>query len=97
MLFSMAAPSIDTIYDTLIDYADFEEVASVSRAKTFVTAAKRYLLAAPSNQSDQGSSMALSVAQIENILKRALDFISTNDTSTSASRVSFLSAGRGFR
>jgi hypothetical protein len=93
----MVAPSLDEIYESLIDYADFEEVGSVSRAQTFATAAKRYILASPSAQSDQGSSATLSVAQIEALLHRALNFISTNSTAANNARVSFLGPGEYFR
>jgi len=93
----MACIPLETIYDEIIEFADFEEVASVARARSFVTAAKRYLIAAPMSQNDQGSSITLSVAQIENMMKRALDFIATKDTSSSYARVSFLSVGSFFR
>lgn len=89
----MAAPTITEIFDEMIDFADFEEAASVSRAKGFVTAAKRYLLAAPQSQADQGSSMTLSVSQIENLLKRAIDYTAAH----SVERVSFLNVGAKFR
>lgn len=95
----MAAPTISEIFDTLIDYADFEEVGSVERARTFASAAKRYLLAVPQSQGDQGSSMSMSVQQIENILSRALKYIANSVATTSASSgsVSFLGVGAGFR
>lgn len=95
----MAAPTIAQIYDTLIDYADFEEVGSVERARTFASAAKRYLLAVPQSQGDQGSSMSLSSAQIENILSRALKYIANSVAIATASsgNVSFLGVSSGFR
>jgi hypothetical protein len=93
----MAAPTIDEIYETVVDYADFEEVGSLSRAKTFITAAKRFLIANPASQGDQGSSISMSVTQIENLLKRAMDYVSATDTSSANSRVTHLHVGRGFR
>lgn len=87
----MPIPTIDEIYESLVDYADFEEVASLSRAKAFITAAKRYLIAAPQSQSDQGSSVTLSVAQIEAMLHRAEEFVAGQ------SGVRFLGVGSYFR
>ncbi len=90
--------SIDDALDTLIENADFEEAESVSRAKTFVTAAKRYLILAPQAQSDQGSSLTLSVDQIHSMLKRAQLYVRQQQTTTASNtRVRFLSAGEGFR
>lgn len=91
--------TVDEVIDDLIDYADFESVGSVSRAQTFVTAAKRFLILSPQQQSDQGSSLTMSVAQIEKMMHRAQQFIDQKSTVTSAasSRVRFLSASEGFR
>lgn len=88
---------LETIYKTAMENADFEEVRSVDRAHAFVTAAKRYLFAAPMSQNDQGSSVTINTAQIENLMKRALDFIAAADTSASYARVSFLGVGCNFR
>jgi hypothetical protein len=87
--------TIDEVIDTLLDNADFEEADSVSKAQTFATAAKRFFILTPSSQSDQGSSMAISATQIENLLNRALTYIAANRTSPSTVR--FLSVSEGFR
>lgn len=89
--------TVDEVLDDLIDNADFEEVSSVAKARTFATAAKRFLILNPQAQSDQGSSLTMSVAQVENLLKRAQLYISQTTASTSAGAVRFLSASQGFR
>ena len=89
------AATIDEVIDTLLDNADFEEADSVSKAQVFATAAKRFFILTPSSQSDQGSSMAISATQIENLLNRALTYIAANRTSPSTVR--FLSVSEGFR
>jgi hypothetical protein len=89
------AATIDEVIDTLLDNADFEESSSVSKAQSFATAAKRYFILTPSSQSDQQSSMSISVQQIENLMNRALEFIAANRTSTGV--VQFLSVSEGFR
>jgi hypothetical protein len=89
------AATIDEVIDALLDNADFEAAQSVSKANLFVSAAVRYFILTPQSQSDQGSSMAISVAQIENLMNRARNFISANQTPSSAVR--FLSVSGGFR
>lgn len=94
----MAAASLDTILDNLNDYADYEEVASVSRAKSFITAAKRFLQL-PSSQSDQGSSLGYTHASVEKMLQHARAYVAANDTvsNTRNARVRFFSVGSDYR
>ena len=89
------AATIDEVIDALLDNADFEESFSVSKAQLFATAAKRFLILSPQSQSDQGSSLTMSPATIENLMNRALEFIAVNRTPTGAVR--FLSVSEGFR
>jgi hypothetical protein len=91
----MAAATIDEVIDSLIDNADFEEVASVAKASAFVTAANRFFILSPESQADQGSMMRISAQQIENLLRRAQQFVAVN--SGGAPRVRFFSASEGFR
>lgn len=93
----MSAPTIDEIIDDVLDNADFEEESSVSRARAFITAAKRYMLISPQSQTDQGSSMTMSVAQIESMVRRAQQFVDVKSTAAATSQVRFLSASEGFR
>lgn len=88
--------SVDEILDDLLDNADFEEQASVSRAQKFVTAANRFLLLTPQQQQDQGSSIQMPLDKVENMLRRAQQFIEVK-SSTASSNVRFLSAAEGFR
>lgn len=83
------------VQNLVLEYADFEEVNSVSRAKLFVTNAKRWLILCPESSSNQSSSMSISKATVMDLLKRAQEFISANDAS--ASRVRFLGVGTRFR
>ena len=83
----------------LIDYADFEEVGSVSRARSFITAAKRWLILRAESASNQSSSLSIGKSFVETMLKRAQDFVAANDTVAGGGRgsVRFLGAGRSFR
>lgn len=89
------AATIDEVIDALLDNADFEAARSVSKANAFATAATRYFILTPQSQSDQGSSMAISVAQIDNLLNRARNFIAANQSPASAVR--FISVSGDFR
>ena len=79
----------------LLDYADFEEVASVARARSFVTAANRWLILKAESASNQSSSMSISKQFVSDMLKRAQAFVSAN--ASSAGNVSFLQPGGFFR
>jgi len=87
--------AIADIETDLLTYADFEEVASVSRARLFVTAANRWLILRPDSASNQGSSLSIGKTFVESMLKRAQNYIAANATGTAGS-VKFLSA-RNFR
>jgi hypothetical protein len=83
----------------LLDYADFEEVASVSRAKLFITAAKRWLILRADSASNQSSSMTIGKSFVESMMKRAQDYVAANATTGGggSGRVRFLGAGLNFR
>jgi hypothetical protein len=91
----MAAATLSEILDALNDYADYEEVGSVSRARSYVTAARRFLQL-PSSQSDQGSAMGYTPQSIQNEIAQARAFIDAQ-ASASGGAVSFLTAREGFR
>ncbi len=87
---------IADIESDLLDYADFEEVASVQRAKLFITAAKRWLILRPDSASNQSSSLSVGKSFVETMLKRAQDYVAANQTLAGGGRgsVRFLSAAR---
>ena len=92
------AATIDEVIDDLLDNADFEQADSVAKARTFITAANRYFILTPASQSDQGSSLAMGLAQIQSLLNRATAFVKQSSTSTAAtSHVRFLTFSEGFR
>ena len=82
---------IADIESDLLEYSDFEEVASVSRAKLFVTAAKRWLILRPASASNQSSSLSMGRAEIQAMLSRAQQY------ATTAGGVRFLGVGSQFR
>ena len=91
------AATVDEILNALLDYADYEEVGSVSRARTYLTACRRFL-SLPANQSDQGSSLGYTPQYVQSELDFARRYIAANDTgSTGSSSVRFLSVSEGFR
>ena len=95
-MWNMAA-TLTEILDALNDYSDFEEVGSVARARSFITAARRFL-ALPSNESDQGSSMGYSPQLVQQELAYARQYVRANQEATAGtSQVRFLSAAEGFR
>lgn len=95
----MATYTIATIEADLLEYADFEEVSSVSRARLFITSAKRWLILRADSAASQSQSMTIGKAFVENMLKRAQDYVSANaDTSSGAiGGVRFLGVGGSFR
>ena len=90
---------IADIESDLLDYADFEEVGSVARARLFVTAAKRWLVLSADSASNQSSSMTIGKSFVEKMLMQAREYVAANATTSSgaSSRVRFLGAGVNFR
>jgi hypothetical protein len=87
-----------TVEEDLVEYSDFEEVASVSRAKSFITAAKRWMILCAAQASNQGSSLSRSKAEVMQMLARAHSFVSASEASSSASsRVRYFGISQGFR
>lgn len=93
------AATIDEIVDDLLDSADFEEVSSVGKARTFVTAATRFLLLSPQSQSDQSSSLTMDTATIKDLLNLARLFVSQNEEATTgrSSSVRVIAPSGSFR
>lgn len=89
----MAAATVDEIIDALNSYSDYEEVGSVSRARSYITAARRFL-ALPSTSSEQGSAMGYTPQLIRDEMAIARSFIAAND---GPSQVRFLGVEYGFR
>ena len=82
----------------LLEYADFEEVASVSRARQFITAAKRWLILRADSASNQSSSLSIGKQYVADMLTRANAYVSANDTTSSVGgRTRFLHVGSQFR
>lgn len=83
----------------LLDYADFEEVGSVARARLFITAAKRWLILRADSASNQSSSLTIGKSFVESMMKRATEYVAANATTPGggSSRVRFLGAGYNFR
>ena len=85
------AVDIEEITDDLSDYADYEEVGSVARARKYITAAKRFLQH-PISESDQASSHSFDPASIREELVHARAYVRAN-----ARRGSNVSGGAGVK
>lgn len=94
----MAAATLTQILDDLNDYSDYEEVGSVSRARSYVTAARRFLQL-PSSSSEQGSSSGYTPQLIQEEIRLARAYIRANDTNVNSgnSQVRVLGIAEGFR
>lgn len=86
--------NIADIEADLLDYADFEEVGSVARARSFVTAANRWLIGRAESASNQSSSLSIGKNYVDNMLKRAQAYVAQN---ASTGRALFLQPGEFFR
>lgn len=62
----------------LLDYANFEEVLNVARAKSFVTAANRWLILRSESASSNSQSMSISKQYVNEMKARAQAFIAAN-------------------
>ena len=84
---------IADIETDLLTYADFEEVASVARAKLFITAAKRWLILRADSASSNSQSMSIGKQYVADMLTRAQAYVSANDTTAASGRTRFLHLG----
>lgn len=91
--------SITDIENDLLEYSDYDMAGSVSRAKLYVVAARRWLALIAGSASNQSSSMQRNVAQVEKNLTHAIAFVAQNDSGNAAkSRVRFFDVNNsGFR
>lgn len=83
----------------LLDYADFEEVSSVARARLFITAAKRWLILRADSAANAGSSLTIGKSFVDSMMRRATEYVAANATTAGggSSRVRFLGTGSSFR
>ena len=86
------AATFDEAVDAYLNNADFEESASLSKARAFITACVRLSVLLPSSASDQGSSQAFDIADIRANKERAQVFVSAN---AQGSSVRFLDVNTG--
>jgi len=89
----MAAATLEEILDALNDYSDYDEVGSVERARSFVTAARRFLQL-PSSSAEQGSSLGYSPQLIQAEIATARAYIAANAAGEGSVR--FLTINRGY-
>ena len=94
----MALVIADIEFD-LLTYADFEEVGSVSRAKLFITSAKRWLILRAESASNQSSSMSVGKSFVDSMLQRAQSYVAANAKTAAGGTggVRFLGVGGSFR
>jgi hypothetical protein len=92
----MAAASLDDILDDLNDYSDYEELDSLARAKTFLTAARRFLQI-PSSQSHNSASHAYNQASVQEMVRHARLFIAQKQSQAASGGVRNLGIGSDFR
>lgn len=90
---------IADIESDLLTYANFEQVSSVSRARLFITAAKRWLILRAESASNQSSSLSIGKSFVQDMLVRAQDYVAANATTSSGAvgGVRFIGVGSNFR
>lgn len=91
--------SISTYEANLVEYADFEEAGSVARAKLFITNAKRWLILRAESASNQSSSLSIGKSYVQEMMRRAQDYVAANASTASGGQggVRFLGVGSNFR
>lgn len=94
----MATHTLESVEASLLDYSDFEEVGSVSRAKSLITAANRWLVLSPQSSSNAGSSLSFDTDGVKELRRRAQQYVAANATTNGASdSVRHLSICEDFR
>jgi hypothetical protein len=94
---SLSSASTDQeVWDAYDDNASYAEDASVSKAKSFVTACRILLRRRPTNMTVDGSTVAFSATSIERELEDAQHWLAQNNTSVNGGSVRYLDF-RGLR
>jgi hypothetical protein len=91
------AATTDEILDAFSDNADYEETQSLPKARAFITACVRLIGVIPQSQSDQGSSIAYSIPQVQALMQRAQNWIVANQTAAGGRVACYSVNGGGFR
>ena len=86
--------AIADIEADLIEYADFDVTNSLSRANSFITAARRWLILRAESASNQSSSLSLGKQYVQDMLRRAEQFAARKSGNGG---VRFLGPGSHFR
>lgn len=82
--------------NVILENCDFEEKNDITKAKRLITAAYRFLAQTPAAQSEQGNSLQMNHATVQDLLQRAQQFVEYKQRQSSGG-VRFLSAADGFR
>ena len=88
--------NIADIENDLLDYADFEEVGSVARARSFITASNRWLILRAESASNQSSSLSIGKQFVEAMKTRAQAFVARN-AGNGTGQTRFLHVGEFYR
>lgn len=97
------AIDIGAILQAIHDNADWPETRSLTKAKAFATAARKYLMLTPQQSAQPGGfSSSLSVVQIKAMLDEATEYIATNTDAngsalSGAGTVRIMGVRHGFR
>lgn len=81
LLYMATTYTLAQIEAELSDLADFEEENSVTRAKSFVTWARRWLIQYPRRQEDELSVLEMDTNAVRALLAQALAFVSASPSS----------------
>lgn len=69
------ADSLATIRDALIDALDYEETASLSKAKIVITRASQLLVRRPNSSSGGGTAISWDVTQLRSFISDARGYV----------------------
>jgi hypothetical protein len=78
------AQTLEACHAAYLEFADYAEVGSVSRARQFATACRRLVLLLPKSGGHAGANLALNPEMVQGELQRALGWIAANDTAANS-------------
>ena len=86
--------TISSLIDDLETALDYEETASLSKAKTVITIVNKLIVRRPQSSGRDGSSIAYDVNQLRQLRDEARAYVSAKSRGSS---VRFLGPSQGFR
>jgi len=89
------AQTLESCHAAYGEFADYDKVGSVARAREFIVACRRLLLLLPKSANHAGAQLSLNPEEVSKALDKAQSWVAVNDSATNGGVRHF--STQGFR